>query len=205
MRRRRTKPAVAGQTSKLEEKLEELVTILKSNVQGAPGVINNACLSTTSQCAAQSSYDNAYNSTVEYEEGASVNSRRSLGGRETVQPSSTPVTFTSSESASTSMQHIMPLSALRPGVEDAESFLDKFRTDFVKHLPFVVISPTLTSRELQQERPILWLCIMAVASSSATQQIALSKEVRATIGREAFVEGTKNMDILLAILVFAAW
>jgi hypothetical protein len=46
---------------------------------------------------------------------------------------------------------------------------------------------------------------MAAASNNSTQQIALSKEVRAILGREVFVEGTMNMDLLLGIFVYAAW
>jgi hypothetical protein len=46
---------------------------------------------------------------------------------------------------------------------------------------------------------------MTVASSNSTQQISLSKEVRGILAREAFVEGTRNMDLLFAILVYATW
>jgi hypothetical protein len=46
---------------------------------------------------------------------------------------------------------------------------------------------------------------MATASNSSTEQILLSKEIRAIFGREAYVEGTRNMDFLLAVLVYAAW
>jgi hypothetical protein len=94
---------------------------------------------------------------------------------------------------------------LWPNPKDADLFLHKFRTDFVKNLPFLVISPELTAHELYQERPILWLCIMAVTSNNSQQQITLSRKARMTIANEAFVEGTKNMDLLLAILVYTAW
>lgn len=63
----------------------------------------------------------------------------------------------------------------------------------------------MTARQFRQQRPILWVCIMAVASNNSTQQILLSKEIRGIFGREAYVEGTRNMDFLLAILVYAAW
>lgn len=59
--------------------------------------------------------------------------------------------------------------------------------------------------QLCQESPILWLSIMTVASTRSLQQGALSKEVRGVFGREAYVEGTRNMDLLLAILVYATW
>jgi hypothetical protein len=46
---------------------------------------------------------------------------------------------------------------------------------------------------------------MTAASSNSTQQTLLSKEARAIIGREALIEGTRNMDLLFGILVYAAW
>jgi hypothetical protein len=119
----------------------------------------------------------------------------------------TPIASSSSSSGSTLVNFQPPLLrlSLQPSPEDAELYLNKFRTDFAKHLPFIVISPSVTSYQLRQERPILWVCIMAVASSNSTQQIALSKEVRAIFGREALVERTKNIDLLLGILVYAIW
>lgn len=63
----------------------------------------------------------------------------------------------------------------------------------------------MTAYQLRQESPILWLCIMTVASTRSIQQEALSKEMRGVFGREAYVEGTRNMDLLLAVLVYATW
>ena len=63
----------------------------------------------------------------------------------------------------------------------------------------------MTARRLRQERPILWACIMTVASSNSRQQIVLSREVRGLLGREAYVEGTRNMDLLLAAFVYTVW
>jgi hypothetical protein len=121
-------------------------------------------------------------------------------------PNYTPTISSSSKSTplNLSLQLILH-QALEPSPEDAESHLNRFRNDFAKHLPFLIIPPSVTAYQLRQDSPILWISIMTVASSNSTQQISLSKAVREILAREAFVEGTRNMDLLFAILVYATW
>lgn len=88
---------------------------------------------------------------------------------------------------------------------DAELYLHNFRTEFAKHTPFVVIPASITAQQLRKDRPILWQCIMAIASNKVEQQIRFSKELRTTFGVEMFVEARKSMDLLLAVLVYATW
>jgi hypothetical protein len=203
MRRRRiTNRSLGSKASKLEEKLDGLVTLLRS----APGIISAASLNIPIEGFEPSSHDVPHNSTAvagvlhqDYIYNKSLpNSRAPESGN-------TSAASFSSDIAAVNIQRTMLSPCLLPSPEEAESYLNKFRFDFVKHLPFIVIPPSVTSEELRQDRPILWVCIMTSASSNSSQQNALSKEVRAIIGREAFVEGTRNMDLLLGILVCAAW
>lgn len=96
-------------------------------------------------------------------------------------------------------------STLEPSPENAELYLINFRTNFINHLPFLVIPSSVIAYRLRQERPILWLCIMAVASKNTNEQIILSKRVKEVFGVEAYVRGTRNLDFLLGVLVFATW
>ena len=204
MRRRRIRkrPSASG-TSKLEEKLDGLVTLLKSATQGVPRIVNATTLTTPPAGSGQSNHA-AFLSTIEISEGQ--RDYTSLPNEDGFpEPTYIPPASSSSESTLASLQSPILHPALQPSPKDAESYLNIFRTNFVNKFPFIVIPPSLTSRELCQERPILWVCIMTVATSNSTQQIALSNEVRALIGREAFVEGTRTMDLLLGILVYAAW
>lgn len=116
----------------------------------------------------------------------------------------TPAASSSSGSAAITLPPLVH-PALEPSPEDAESYLKRFRIDFVKHLPFIIMSPSVTAHQLRQESPFLWLSEMTVASSRSTQQIALSKEVRGIFGREAYLEAIRNIDLLLAVLVYATW
>jgi hypothetical protein len=89
--------------------------------------------------------------------------------------------------------------------EEAELYLKLFRAKFVKHLPFIVLADDMSAKQLRQERPILWIAITTVASTQSTQQIRLANATKEILSREVFIEGTRNMDLLLAILVYTLW
>ncbi|KAL4756893.1 uncharacterized protein BDW70DRAFT_164074 [Aspergillus foveolatus] len=80
---------------------------------------------------------------------------------------------------------------LAPGADEASLYVDFFDgTHPQAAIPSNLASTTV--QQLYQDRPLLWLIIMTVASTLTAQQIALSKEVRAVFGREAYVEGTRS-------------
>ncbi|KAI2866845.1 hypothetical protein CBS147343_163 [Aspergillus niger] len=92
-----------------------------------------------------------------------------------------------------------------PNDDDAELYLARFRSDFIGHLPFLDIPVSQSAHQMRQESPLLWLAIMTVASTRTTQQKAMSRQMRETFGREAFVEGSRSIDFLLSVLVYATW
>jgi hypothetical protein len=210
MRRQRTlKRPAAQQTSKLEAKLDGLVSLLKSATHGPSGIINaplgNSALDDLVAASQESTPGPTASSRVGYREY--MHSRPSPNESGFTEHINTPATSSASKQTppnSFNLQ-LMLNPALEPSPEDAESYLNRFRTDCVKHFPFIIISPLVTAHQLRQDRPLLWNSIMTVASSNSTQQISLSKEMRGTLAREAFIEGTRSMDLLLAILVYAAW
>jgi hypothetical protein len=174
-----------------------------------PGVINATFLNSSAQTLVPASHESTPGSTNSYQVSreqfshsiASPNTGRVLD------PDYTPTTSSSSQSTPFSNLNLQPIihQALEPCPEDAESYLTRFRNDFVRHLPFIILPPSVTAHQLRQDSPILWVSIMALASCNSTQQIKLSREVREILAREAFVEGTRNMDLLFAILVYATW
>ncbi|KAK9328779.1 hypothetical protein V1520DRAFT_345197 [Lipomyces starkeyi] len=207
VRRPRTlKRPSAHETSKLEEKLDGLVTLLKSATQGAPGILNTTLVNSSLEGLQPASHETSSISAA-ISRDYQAHNRPSPNGSGPHESIYTPTTSTFSKSTPLNSLNAQPVlhPGLEPSPEDAELYLNRFRNDFVKHFPFVIISPSVTAHELRQERPILWISIMTVASSHSTQQISLSNEVRGILAREAFVQGTRNMDLLLAILVYATW
>jgi hypothetical protein len=196
----------AHETSKLEEKLDGLVALLKSaNVPA----LNAAALD-------DSSLGSLVHGVLETTPGSAESNALDFGqythnpsptGSGLVGSGRTPAT--TSSAASSPFSNIMPKSTfaltLEPNPEEAELCLNRFRSKFVKHLPFVVIPPSLTAHQLRQDRPFLWMAVMTVASTSSTSQFSMSRELRGIIANEVFLEGTRNMDLLLAVLVSASW
>lgn len=207
VRRHRTlKKPSTHETSKLEEKLDGLVTLLKSATQGMPGLINPD-LSHGDVFPATSENAPATASPSGASDAGFIPSKSLSNGGGLPEPTYTPTTTNSLRSMPLNDFSLQPdlHPALEPSAEDAELYLNKFRNDFVKHLPFIIIPPSVTSHQLRQDRPILWIAIMTVSSSNIAQQHSLSKEMREILARHAFVQGTRNMDFLLAVLVYATW
>ena len=97
------------------------------------------------------------------------------------------------------------VSGLEPSSDQAEEYLDIFRSRMATYFPFILVPETTAAHELRRDRPFLWLCIMSVAAKSTAQQKALGREVKITMGREIIAEGKNNIDLLLGLLVFVAW
>ena len=206
MRKRRTvSRRSSNKTSKLEEKVDGLVTLLKSATQGTPGIFNSISIDSPPEDISSSHKSTSGSSATDSVIYGDYTYSRTLPDGEGLPESEfTPAASTYSGSSSGSLPPILG-STIEPCPEDAESYLGIFREHFIKHLPFIVISSSMTAYQLRQERPFLWTCIMAAASTNSTQQIRLSREVRGLLVREAYVEGTRNMDLLMAVLVYAVW
>jgi hypothetical protein len=205
MRRHRTPKRLSPHdTSKLEEKLDGLVTLLTSATQAMPMAINGPPMDTSPESLMPEN-DNLTPSSAD----SSVVGQGEHSRNRPTTPGSEIRGFdctlrASSSSISTQRQFTFDPS-LEPGPEDAELYLNIFRANFVKYLPFIVISKSVSANQLRRDRPLLWSSIMTVASNQSTQQIRLSNAMTEILSREAFVKGTRNMDLLLAILVYTAW
>ena len=208
MRKRQTGRSrhVGKQKSRLEQKLDGLVELLKSDnrtqlpevFQSNPSNLSpDSGLSVQDDLSGSNTYQSVTNPQYAYEVPLVSHS-------EDTESSYAQLITPNSEPASVILQNSQhPF--FRPTPEEAELNLHRFRTQFVPHFPFVIIPESMTADQLHHERPILWLSIMTVASVNTTQQIALSKHMREIFGKEVYVEGTRNMDLLLGILVYTAW
>jgi hypothetical protein len=203
MRRHRAPKKQSSQnTSKLEEKLDGLVTLLIS--QKLPAGLNPSSTFPSPETFVESgnltprSADSTVIGQGEHSRNRPPPTGCGILGFESCDPK--PV------DSSMLAHRRCPLDpALEPSYEDAESSLALFRRKFVKNLPFIVIADSVSSQQLRQERPLLWSSIMTVASTQSTQQIRLTDAMKEILSREVVIEGTRNMDLLLAILVYISW
>ncbi|RAL15186.1 Zn(II)2Cys6 transcription factor [Aspergillus homomorphus CBS 101889] len=88
---------------------------------------------------------------------------------------------------------------------EAEAYVELFRTRYLNLLPIMHIGHDITAQKLRQQRPFLWLCIMAVSCIDGTQQNVLGRAVREIAAREVVVEGRRTLDLLLGLLCLIAW
>jgi hypothetical protein len=86
--------------------------------------------------------------------------------------------------------------------EECEEYLESFRSKMIPSFPIIVLGPEVTVQELREQRPFLWLVIRAICNKIVKRQRALGKEIREVLGREILVEGAKNLDLLLGVLVY---
>ncbi|KAI1863722.1 uncharacterized protein JN550_009422 [Neoarthrinium moseri] len=87
----------------------------------------------------------------------------------------------------------------------AEEILRLFRTLHLKFYPLIYLPDTTSARELQHERPFLWLVIRAVCAQSAVEQDALGDQVREILAKQLIVDCERSIDMLLGMLTYMGW
>ncbi|OKL64224.1 hypothetical protein UA08_01025 [Talaromyces atroroseus] len=196
-----------NKVERLEEKIDGLVDFLRSTAESGLASANSNTSSVNTVVPRDSALLRPGNA-------VSSNVPRSINHEEpafnpTIENNISRPSLTLSSSSNPASAPVGLLSGIdtspEPSAETAELYLLNFRENFIKNLPFLVIPPSVTAYSLRQERPILWLCIMTVASNSSNQQIALSRKARELFGKVAYVEAIRNMDLLLGILVLVTW
>lgn len=87
-----------------------------------------------------------------------------------------------------------------------EESLDIFRTHMLQYFPFLHIPSDV--QWMRQERPFLFLCIMAVTCPSIPTKLALGEKIRKIATEKMFLSsdpGAVNLDLLLGLLTVLAW
>lgn len=131
---------------------------------------------------------------------------------------STPIDSTQRPAEATSGNNASPLaplgtfsntsiaSDLNASVSEADELLTHFKTHFVRDFPFIVIPVNKSASELRQERPYLYEAILMVATyRKPTRQRAMANELLQNLTARIILNGESSLDLLQALLVFAAW
>jgi hypothetical protein len=166
--------------ARIEDKLDELVTLLQSQAPAKLG-IDHAQLAKTLQVSK--------NVTPLGVSNASISGSTS--------GSTPPISVTGSAGATLSLG---PTSMV-----EAEEYLLFFRTQMLPFSPMMYIPSTTIVGHFQQEYPILWSCIVALTVKPVSQQVSLGNQVRETIVEKVAHECERSLDLLLAILCFLGW
>jgi hypothetical protein len=90
--------------------------------------------------------------------------------------------------------------------ERAEHLLGIYKTSMTPHFPFVVIPPQMTAEQLRQEKPFLYLALLASASfHDMPLQRRLGALVKQTISDRVVTGESVSFEVLQGLLVFIAW
>lgn len=86
-----------------------------------------------------------------------------------------------------------------------ENCLTAFRP-FTKNFPFVVLHPDTDAASMAADRPVTTVALCAVASGSHPDiRIRLVRSFRLALSTMVLVEGQRNIDLSIGLLVFLAW
>jgi hypothetical protein len=200
-RTRDAKRPAASKTAQLEEKLDGIMSLLKSATQSTPVAADpNATI------VSNFGHDNNIQANSTTSSHGQIEGPMNGVSRDYL---ANPTLLTPATTGSESTSHHSPTSGVpcgfEPSLYEAEEYLSIFRNQKSKYFPFIYIPSTTSAQQLLQERPFLWLCIMAISSKSVSQQLALGSKIRHIVGRKMLLEYERNLDLLLGLLAYIGW
>ncbi|EFQ25228.1 uncharacterized protein GLRG_00372 [Colletotrichum graminicola M1.001] len=86
-----------------------------------------------------------------------------------------------------------------------EDVLSHFKKAHHPHLPFLSLPSDSPPSSLRQERPFLWLCLVAVSESHTLPQAAFNDKVRRIVAQRMVLNLERNLELLQGLLVCIAW
>lgn len=216
-RRQSSRKTNASKTARLEEKLEDLVSLLRDRTQptvASSVPIHPTAPTITEQPEQRREFSNhpalpsgsldagsVSNAGVTPHHGPPPNPPVWTPETSISEPSSSyPSAAASSSSLSqwTSNFDLTPL--------QAEERLTIFHTQMLPYLPLMYLPAGTTAQLLRRDRPFLWLCIMTVSSRMGKQQRALCDRIKHVISQQMLHESSNHdIDILLGLLVYIGW
>ncbi|PWY79527.1 hypothetical protein BO94DRAFT_588109 [Aspergillus sclerotioniger CBS 115572] len=190
-------------TTRLEDKLEDLVSLLRAGVQ--PGNISTTMLKHLAQPSDnQKPTSNAASplgpsdTSISSSRPGSVYAPHGNGAASTPEAS---LLDGGSISSGTSAENEM-----EPTGVQAEGYLTFYITQMLPFFPCMYIPPGTTSQKLRRDRPFSWLCIMAVACKSSAQRRVLFDRIKQIAAQKLVHEySCRDLDVLQGILIYLGW
>ncbi|KAH9234814.1 hypothetical protein K456DRAFT_1738453 [Colletotrichum gloeosporioides 23] len=191
VRRHKPRSQASNRVTRLEEKLDDLVSFLRAE-KGLP--------SAPSDRHAINEDDN------EEDEDDDQDDAMLLQNPSPDAAIPTPATTVAKwPSTSGSPNEWETLSTDEPSPAEAEESLKKFWEETILFFPFHYIPPHVSSQQLKETYPFLWLNIMSVTSRSNKRRLALGDKVREIIFQKIVIEREKNLDLLLGLIATLGW
>ncbi|KAI1138510.1 hypothetical protein F5Y05DRAFT_384303 [Hypoxylon sp. FL0543] len=212
IRKRAVRRPAAERAAHLEEKLDDLVSILRAQAAGANSPVAGSYGDTANADIpeARASVDGNADTTMELDPCITVRSDRRASHNHAFALPSPPdaalcdiypprtASYPTPPSATSSQDRVLSMA-------EAEETLRIFKEQFLPFFPFVYIPRDTTAAELQQTKPFLWLNIMAICAKSQTKKSALSQRIKEYLAQKMLVDLDRSLDLLLGLLGYLGW
>lgn len=179
--------------SRLEGKLDDIVSLLRSQAAHKESHANTPSMTDGSPSAASVSATYAAVSPPTRDPDVAINTVSSI-----VHLSRPSEDVTPSPVAEDVAAH-----RLSPRV--AEASLDDFRRSFLPMFPFAYIPDSMTAADVCRGKPFLWLVVMALSSKDVSRQFAMEETIWHIISQRIVAEHLADLDLLLGVICFASW
>ncbi|KAI5865361.1 hypothetical protein GGS23DRAFT_594894 [Durotheca rogersii] len=209
VRKRSVRRPASSRAAHLEEKLDDLVSILRAQAAGNPALSSyRAPVDAQLPGVATGGNPNI---------GAGLNMNWNIGGisggnKAVINghglPSSeipVPHRYPGSASSYSTPRSVASSQDMSLSPAEAEETLQLFRDKFLKFFPFMYLSPETTAADLERTKPFLWLNIRTICCKSISQKAALCQRVREVAAQRILVDLDRNMDVLLGLLTYLGW
>ncbi|KAF4988706.1 hypothetical protein FGRMN_9599 [Fusarium graminum] len=204
-RKRVAKKSTSSRTAQLEEKLEDLVTILRAS-QPSNGHLHSSNAGDSSPLTNSSNIGHLTSRLESLATAAASSSSSETQPRPYPVPHSYGSTSTVDTHTGTSPSSVCEdTSALaEPTPEEAEMNLNKFR-EWLKAFPCMILPNDMTAATLRKEKPFLWLCIMNITSMSVAQQMKMKDRVRQEMATRIIINHERSLDCLQGLICYVSW
>lgn len=193
--------------SKLEEKLDDLVSLLRSQAVEKQSHDSTQGLQTTTPPNSNPTDKNTPSSmsvtASNFEPIISLPPRDpdiivdiTVGAVRLTRPDSPPPT------SSPILEDVLPCE-----IPDnlGEEQICTFRNTFLPMFPFVHLPLAVSASQLRHQKPCLWLVIMCLTTKSVARQFAMEEIIWEIISRRIVSEHLADLDLLLGVICFASW
>ncbi|KAK8048598.1 hypothetical protein PG994_010328 [Apiospora phragmitis] len=91
-------------------------------------------------------------------------------------------------------------------MDQADAYFARYNDHMIAHLPAVVFPREMTAAELRKFKPLLFLSVMAAASSEVySVQRPLVKELTQIFAEKVIINGEKSLEMVQALQVSVIW
>lgn len=219
VRKRNGRRQTGSRTAQLEEKLEDLVSLLRNqSTAGKPPAAGQAVsiamhessrLDQWASTPAPSHTETAPTGSSDDRSDSNPAAGASTGGPQT--PAAifgaafSPGLFNHQTTVPVPISSMIQSPWMPTIPREAEERLTLFRDRYLRCFPCIYIPPDMTSEQLREEKPFTWYTIMMMSCQTSSLQYGMGSVWQRVISQKIVIEHEKNIDLLQGMVIFLAW